>query len=138
MGGASLQTTRKFKKELDTYTETSGSALSLTKSKIFGWNITPREMLDISRVLGIEGCTNWEAFKYLGAPIFKTKPKASHWNLLIDKLKNKISSWGTSWLNLAGKVVLIKEVLVSIPVNLPKLLVTQGKNPYYQKTIQKA
>ena len=108
-----MQTTRKFKNELDVYTEISGSIMSLIKSKIFGWNITPREMLDISRILGMEGCTNWEAFKYLGVPIFKSKPKDSHWNLLIDKLKNKINSWGTSWLNLAGKVVLIKAVLAS-------------------------
>jgi hypothetical protein len=122
MGGASLQTTRKFKNELDVYTEISGSAISLIKSKIFGWNITPREMLDISRILGMEGCTNWEAFKYLGVPIFKSKPKASHWNLLIDKLKNKINSWGTSWLNLAGKVVLIKAVLASILIYQSSLL----------------
>lgn len=36
MGGASLQPTRKFKNELDVYTEISGSAISLIKSKIFG------------------------------------------------------------------------------------------------------
>jgi hypothetical protein len=43
------------------YTEISGSVISLTKSQIFGWNIMPREMLDISRVMGMEGCTNWDA-----------------------------------------------------------------------------
>jgi hypothetical protein len=51
--------------------------LSLTKSKIYGWNITPREMLDISRVLGMEGYTTWDAFKYLEFPIFKSNPIAS-------------------------------------------------------------
>jgi hypothetical protein len=61
-------------------------------------------------------------FKYLGVPIFKAKPKASDWNLLIDKLKNKINSWGTSWLNLAEKVVLIKEVLESILIYQSSLL----------------
>jgi hypothetical protein len=65
MGGASMPMTKKFKKELDAYTEISGSMISLTKSKIYGWNITPREMIDISRVLGMEGCTSWDAFKYL-------------------------------------------------------------------------
>jgi hypothetical protein len=122
LGGASMQTTKNFKKELDVYTEISGSVISLTKSKIYGWNITPREMLDISRVLGMEGCTTWDAFKYLGVPIFKSKPKAAQWTPLIDKLKNRINSWGATWLNLAGKVVLIKAVLASIPIYQSSLL----------------
>ena len=57
MGGASMPIVKKFKKDLDAYIEASGSVISPTKSKIFGWNITPREMLDISRVLGMEGFT---------------------------------------------------------------------------------
>jgi hypothetical protein len=122
MGGASLQTTRKFKNELVAYTEISGNVISLTKSKIYGWNITPNEMLEIARVLGMEGCTKWDAFKYLGVPIFNSNPRTSHWNLLIDKLKNKINSWGASWLNLAGKVVLIKVVLANILIYQSSLL----------------
>jgi hypothetical protein len=55
MGGASLSRVKKFKKELDAYTKIFGSVITLTKSKIFGWNITPREMLDISRIPGMEG-----------------------------------------------------------------------------------
>jgi hypothetical protein len=104
------------------YTEISGSVISPTKSKIYGWNITPNEMLEIARVLGMEGCTKWDAFKYLGVPIFNSTPRTSHWNLLIDKIKNKINSWGASWLNLAGKVVLIKAVLASIPIYQSSLL----------------
>jgi hypothetical protein len=77
MGGASVQTTKKFKKELDVNTEITGSVLSLTKSKIYGWNITPRELLDISRVLEMEGYTTWDDFKYLEVPIFKSNPIAS-------------------------------------------------------------
>jgi len=92
MGGASLHTTRKFKIELAAYTEISRSVISPAKSKIFGWNITPNEMLEITRILGMEGCTNWDAFKYLGVPNFKSAPRASHWNPLIDKIKNKIAS----------------------------------------------
>jgi hypothetical protein len=122
MGGASMLMAKKFKKELYAYREISGSVISLTKSKIYEWNITPREMLDISRVLGMEGCTSWDAFKYLGVPIFKSKPKASHWTPLIDKLKNRINSWGENWINLAGKVVLIKAVLASIMIYQSSLL----------------
>jgi hypothetical protein len=58
----------------------------------------------------------------MGVPIFKTKPLASNWNPLIEKLKNKINSWGARWLNLTGKVVLIKAVLASIPIYQSSLL----------------
>jgi hypothetical protein len=122
MGGASMPTARKFKKELDTYTEVSRSVISLTKINIFGWNITPRDMLYISRILGMEGCTTWDAFKYLGVPIFKSNPKALHWDQLIGKIKNRINFWGEKWLNLAGKVVLIKAVLASILIYQSSLL----------------
>jgi hypothetical protein len=90
LGGASVQTAKKFKMELDVYKEISGSEVNLPKRKIYEWNISPRAMLEISRVLGMEGCTNWDAFKYLGVPIFRTKPKASQWLPLIDKLKERI------------------------------------------------
>jgi hypothetical protein len=55
----------------------SGSEISQSKSKIYGWNITPIEMLGISRVLGMEGHTKWETFTYLGIPISKAAPRAS-------------------------------------------------------------
>ena len=35
---------------------------------------------------------------------------------LLDKLKIRIQAWGEAWLNLAGKVTLLKYVLSSIPI----------------------
>jgi hypothetical protein len=55
-------------------------------------------------------------------PIFRTKPKSSQWLPLIDKLKEIINSWGEKWLNLAGKVFLIKVVLESILIYKSSLL----------------
>jgi hypothetical protein len=94
LGGASPIIANFFKEELDAYAAVSGSEISKAKSKIYGWNITPKEMVGISRVLGMEGHTNWEAFNYLGIPIFKGSPRASQWNHLIDKLKKKIPLGG--------------------------------------------
>ena len=98
---------------MDHYCQASRSKLNLKKSMIFSWNINPREMTGISRTLEIEGVTNWDSFKYLWVPIFKSKPKISDQNPLIDKIKKIILTWGAVWLNLAGKLVLIKAVLNS-------------------------
>jgi hypothetical protein len=94
LGGPSLLVAKIFKEELDAYAAVSGSEISQEKSKIYGWNITPNEMLGICRVLGMEGHIKWETFTYLGIPISNTNPRASHWNHLLDKLKKRISSWG--------------------------------------------
>jgi hypothetical protein len=78
LGGANNNTARKFKIELDVYKEVSGSETSLHKRKIFGWNCLPQEMLDISRILEMEGTITWDSIKYLGIPLFKSAPRVSH------------------------------------------------------------
>jgi hypothetical protein len=79
-------------------------------------------MVEISRILEMEGESQWESFKYLGVPIFKCKPKSSHWSLVVDKIKTRIQACGASWLNLAGKLVLLKLVLASIPIYQSSIL----------------
>ena len=61
----------------------------------------------------MNGAVSWDSFNYLGVPIVKTKSKSSDWNPIVEKIKRKILGWGTTWLNLAGKVVLVKAVLNS-------------------------
>ena len=113
LGGASQIIARCFKSEITRYCHASGSKINLRKSQIYGWNVNPREMLEISRVLNMKGVVSWESFNYLGVPIFKTKTNSSAWQPIVEKSKSKITGWGTAWLNLAGKVILIKAVLNS-------------------------
>jgi hypothetical protein len=96
LGGASTIIARKFKKQLDLYKEASGSQINYKKSKIFGWNCKPREMVEISIILEMEGETQSETLKYLGVPLFKGKYKSSHWSSVVDKIKTRIQAWGAS------------------------------------------
>lgn len=64
----------------------------------------------------MKGIQTWEFFKYLGIPIFKSIPKVAHWMPVINKLKLRIQAWGATWLNNAGKVILMKYVLISMPL----------------------
>eukprot|EP00253_Pinus_taeda_P006677 PITA_06677 len=116
LGGASLPSARHFKRELDIYRMISGSKINYRKCSIYGWNCTTKELSDIARLLEMEGNRIWESFKYLGIPIFKSKPKVAHWMSLLDKIKNRIQAWGASWLNNAGKLILMKSVLISMPL----------------------
>lgn len=114
LGGASINSARSFKKELDIYREVSGSKINFLKSTIYSWNCSVKELSEIARILDMEGSWAWDSFKYLGIPIFKTNPKVAHWIPLLDKLKLKIHAWGASWLNNAGKIILMKAVLSSL------------------------
>ena len=107
LGGASQIIAHRFKSEINRYCLASGSKINLRKSQIYGWNINPRDMLDIPWVFNMDGAVSWESFSYLGVPIFITKSKSSAWSHIVDKIKRKIIGWGTAWLNLPGKVILI-------------------------------
>ena len=84
-------------------------------------------MLDIIRDLNMDGAVNWESFNYLGVPIFKSKTKTSAWLPIVEKIKRKIMGWGTAWLNLARKVILIKAVLNSYLLYQCSLLLAPAK-----------
>jgi hypothetical protein len=122
LGQANLSTARALKKELDEYTEILGSEISLRKSKIYGWNFPPIEMIGISRVLEMEGDSTWESIKYLGILLVKANPRSNLWLPLLEKIKARILAWGATWLNKEGKLILINSVLTSLPVYQASIL----------------
>ena len=126
LGGESLHSARHFKHELEIYKEVSGSKINFQKSKIFSWKCSARELQEITRILGMGGTMDWERFIYLGIPIYKTKIKSTNWDIILDKIKTKIQSWNASWLNLAGKTILIKAVLNSMPIYHSSILLAPG------------
>eukprot|EP00253_Pinus_taeda_P017405 PITA_17405 len=55
-------------------------------------------------------------FKYLGFWLKSNAYKKEDWNWLIEKLETRISHWSFKWLSRAGRLTLIKSVLMAIPV----------------------
>ena len=124
LGGASTHSAEHFKQELEIYKEVSGSKINFQKSKIFSWKCSAREVQEITRMLGMEGTMDWESFIYLGIPICKTKINSANWDTILDKIKIKIQRWSANWINLAGKTILIKVVLNSMPIYHSSILLT--------------
>jgi len=116
LGPASVPSATKFKEVLDEFSEASGSVVNKSKSHIYSWNTSPRLLSAISRCLGFEASSTWSTFKYLGLPISQKRPTSKDWLPQLEKFKAKIQAWGFSWLNVAGKTVLIKSVLNSLPL----------------------
>lgn len=53
---------------------------------------------------------------YLGIPLFKGRLKVVHFKYLIDRFQSRLAGWQCRALSQAGRVVLIRSVLSSIPI----------------------
>eukprot|EP00253_Pinus_taeda_P014252 PITA_14252 len=77
---------------------------------------TPQSAINFEAVLDDFSSTSWSSFKYLRLPIFNKRASSKDWSPQLDKFKAKMQVWGSSWLNIASKVMLIKAVLNSLPI----------------------
>eukprot|EP00253_Pinus_taeda_P022851 PITA_22851 len=127
LGAATPHSVSKFKEVLEDYCKISGSVLNNAKCHIFYWNIPASTASSIARCLGFAISTSWSSFKYLGLPIFHSRALSKDWLPQLNKFKSKMQAWGSSWLNITGKSVLIKAVLSSLPlVKFSVLLAPMG------------
>eukprot|EP00253_Pinus_taeda_P017157 PITA_17157 len=97
-----------------------GMEVNLSKSKIFFFNINIAIQRNISRILGFQRETL--PSKYLGVPLTSKPFHKIIWEPMINKLQDKIRKWTMRSLNLAGRLVLTKVVLQSIPVFMQSTL----------------
>eukprot|EP00253_Pinus_taeda_P009309 PITA_09309 len=116
LGAATPKSATNFKSVLDDFCKSLGNELNKGKCQIFCWNIPTSTANSIARCLGFAASTIWSSFKYLGLPIFNKRASSKDWSPLLDKFKAEMQAWGSSWLNIAGKEVLIKAVLNSLPI----------------------
>lgn len=91
------------------YTECSGQSINLRKSFIYGGGITLVRMNLIVNLLGFS--IGSLLFTYLGASIFKGRPKSIYFQQIADKVRLKLAIWKASLLSIAGRVQLIKSVV---------------------------
>ena len=86
------------------------------KSVFFGWKVDQLTMQRIACILGFPGFEKWDKINYLGLPLTLGPCPPLIWMEVISKIKEKILSWGRYLLTMAGKPVLIKEVLSALPI----------------------
>ena len=53
--------------------------------------------------------------KYLGLPLGANPSRLSTWKPVLDKLKQKLSTWKRRLLSFAGRLTLIKSVMSNLP-----------------------
>ncbi|XP_058770393.1 uncharacterized protein LOC131644024 [Vicia villosa] len=94
------------------YAVVLGQRVNPSKSTIFAGSLPIQRHLHIASCLGFN--TGQVPFTYLGAPIFRGRPKPIHFQGIADRIRNKLSAWKASLLSMAGRLVLVKSVIQSM------------------------
>ncbi|XP_074304886.1 uncharacterized protein LOC141639737 [Silene latifolia] len=95
-----------------TFSAASGLQMNKQKSNIYFTGVQ-RQIKDY--IISISGCVEGQLpFKYLGVPITAGKLGKADCEVLIEKIVERIRSFGARKISYAGRVVLVKSVLTSL------------------------
>lgn len=97
------------------YANCSGQLCSKEKSIIYAGGMTNGIHKALADLMGFK--MTYPPFIYLGAPIFVRRPEAGHFLFIADKIKIKLVAWKTCLLSMAGRVWLVKAVILSMTVH---------------------
>ena len=101
-------------KVLDEFCEESGQKVSVDKSRIyFSPNVQVELRREICSRLGIQATAN--IGNYLGFPIKHKGVPRNRMNFIVERVMNKLAGWKARFLSFAGRSVLVKSVMSSIP-----------------------
>eukprot|EP00253_Pinus_taeda_P021261 PITA_21261 len=103
-----------YKRILNDFTLATCMEVNLSKSKFFFFNTNITIHRTISRIFGFQ--RDSLPSKYLGIPLTAKPLHKSIWQPVLNKMQDKVNKWTFRSLNLAGRLILTKVVLQSIPV----------------------
>jgi hypothetical protein len=110
------------------YEAASGQAINLPKSEIYySTPVDTTVRTSLTQILGVQAVLG--TAKYLGLPSMVGRSKQATFGYIKDRIWQQINSWSSKCLSKAGREVMIKSVLQSIPTYmmsiflLPKTLI---------------
>lgn len=111
---ANLENAREIHEILYRFCYYSGHKVNSLKSKIFFSTNTDDVTKDaIENLLGFQQSDDLGT--YLGMPLFHSRIKTSTFHFILDKIQKKLNAFDAELLSLAGRILLAKSVLLTIP-----------------------
>ncbi|KAL9686487.1 hypothetical protein QQ045_023947 [Rhodiola kirilowii] len=92
----------------------SGLKINFGKSMCYGIGLEEEEIKSFAEVLGCP--VGSFPMKYLGMQVGANPMKKSSWEPILGRFRQKLASWKSANLLMAGRVVLIKSTLCSLPL----------------------
>ncbi|GJW25890.1 RNA-directed DNA polymerase, eukaryota [Tanacetum coccineum] len=91
----------------------SGLKINVQKSSISGIGVRPSNVRNMAAIFG---CTTTTLpFTYLGVNVGANMKRISSWDVVVNKVTSKLSTWKAKTLSVGGRLTLIKSVLGAIP-----------------------
>eukprot|EP00253_Pinus_taeda_P008007 PITA_08007 len=107
---------KEYKSIFDHFMKAKGMQINSRKSQVCVSSFNRRECSRISNLFPYQMQPLESPIKYLGFWLKPDSYKKADWNWLIAKLEARISHWSFRWLSRAGRMTLIKSVLMAISV----------------------
>ncbi|KAJ4794364.1 RNA-directed DNA polymerase (reverse transcriptase)-related family protein [Rhynchospora pubera] len=104
-----------FNRILQVFGVASGLSVNPAKSKIWFSKYCRHESIDRVTTI-LQASTACDGERYLGALLAQKNSPRKMGLILLDRMKAKMAGWKTNMLSHAGRLVLIKSVLASLPV----------------------
>lgn len=120
-----------IKRVLQCFQVLSGLKINFNKSHLHGFSQNKAVISEWAKMLGCQEGGN--SFKYLGVTIGLSPRNGKFWTPLIDRIQGKIRSLEAENISMAGKVIILKSIIDSIPVywfglyKLPKIVIAKIK-----------
>lgn len=92
----------------------SGLKINFNKSSLYGIGQNQETLKGWADILGCE--IGGDSFVYLGMEVLKPPNSVRYWDPLLNKVKKKLASWKSKSISMAGRTVLLKVVLDSLPI----------------------
>lgn len=108
-GIPTVKEARAFKQILNNFALAVGTEVSLDKSKVFFFNTDITIQRNLTRILVFQ--RDQLPSKYLGMPLTDKPLSKGVWELVTNRLQDKVRKWTCRSLNLVGCLVLTKVVL---------------------------
>jgi hypothetical protein len=84
--------------------------MNLSNSSIHDRGVSQHRLNQMVDLLGFsKGST---PFTYLGAPIFKGKPKSAYFQPIANKIRLKLANWKAGLLSIAGRIQFVKSISI--------------------------
>ncbi|PKU82236.1 Putative ribonuclease H protein [Dendrobium catenatum] len=110
---AKLKNMRTIKGIMNDYCGWTGRKVNISKSgMLFGKAISRSKRRKIKNILKFK---EMKEFNYLGIKLALKRMSKSDFQFILEKTLKMFNNWGTRFISLAGRITLVKHVILSIP-----------------------
>ncbi|CAM8932747.1 unnamed protein product [Rhodiola kirilowii] len=111
---AELEEIKSLRRILKSFEAASGLRINYSKSKCVGIGVKEGDLKQFAQTLGC--ATGQLPLEYMGILVGADPRKVKTWAPVIDKFKEKLASWRSLNLSMAGRLVLVKAALSNLLV----------------------